>query len=177
MLPPEHHSPHEQHPHHHGPSHYPPERPFNTPENAMRSVATGKDCLALLVPGKVWYHRAPRGELDIKGALLLNELPVIVLHFNPVDGSLLPVGLHFFTEGGKEMLTQVESKLSGLVQNISVLDGAEFREPEFCWVVPVVHQGRIVAHLKVSSDGGNILPDKKAQDELYLFEHSTEWGK
>ncbi len=41
--------------------------------------------------------------------------------------------------------------LSGLGERLTVLEGAEFREPESCWAVPVVCEGRIVAHLKIRS--------------------------
>jgi hypothetical protein len=56
--------------------------------------------------------------------------------------------------------------LKDAAQQLTVLDGAEFREPESCWAVPIAHQGRIVAHVKISSDGTRILPDKKAAEEL-----------
>jgi hypothetical protein len=141
-------------------------RIFNTPENAASAVTTGRSCIKSLAPGKVWTMRAPHGELEIKGSLVLNDSPVIVLHFNPEDGSLLPKGLHGLSEGKPEIISQVQARLSHLLQQIAVLEGAEFREPESCWAIPVAHQGRIVGHLKVSSDGSTILPDRKAAEEL-----------
>jgi hypothetical protein len=121
-----------------------------------------------LVGGRVWRHRTPRGANEIKGSLTLDDSPVVVLHFSPEDGSVLPKGLHGLTEGRPEIIALIETRLQEIPQQLTVLDGAEFREPESCWAVPVAHQGRIVGHLKVSSDGTNILPDKKAAEELGL---------
>ena len=96
---------------------------------------------------------------------MLDESAVVVLHFSPEDGSILPKGLDGLSEGKPDIISLVEARLKDIPQQISGLDGAEFREPESCWAVPVAHQGRIVGHLKVSSDGTRILEDKKATDE------------
>lgn len=148
-------------------------RAFNTPENALKAVATSRACINSLAAGRVWKHRGPHGEIEIKGALTLDNAAVVVLHFSPEDGSLLPKGLHGISEGRPEVIALIEKRLNELPQRITVLDGAEFREPESCWAVPVAHEGRIVAHLKVSSDGTTIVPDKKAAQEL----NSTDKGE
>src|SRR5271170_2697767 len=141
-------------------------RAYNTPENAMRAVATCRACLRALLPGKAWSNRAPHGEHEIKGVLMYEGKAVSLLHFSPEDGSLLPKGLHALSLGKSDALPIVEARLKQIPQEISVLDGAEFREPESCWAVPIAHQGRIVGHLKVSADSNRILPDRKATDEL-----------
>src|SRR5271156_4133571 len=69
-------------------------RRLNTPENATRAVATSRACINCLVPGRVWRHRAPHREVEIKASLMLDDSAVIVLHFSPEDGSILPKGLH-----------------------------------------------------------------------------------
>jgi hypothetical protein len=141
-------------------------RAFNTPANAMQSVATGRACISSLTPGKVWTKRGPHGEFELKGSLMLNDAAVIVLHFNPEDGGLLPKGLHAMSEGKPDAVSMVTALLAKIPGEISVLEGAEFREPESTWAVPVAHKGRIVGHLHVSSDGAAVLPDRKAAEEL-----------
>lgn len=141
-------------------------RAFNTPENATKAVATGRACINKLLPGRVWNHRAPRGEFEIKACLMLADKPVSVLHFSPEDGSLLPKGLHALTAGKEDAVPKVEARLKTISEELSVLDGAEFREPEFCWAIPVAHQGRIVGHIKVSADGCEVVADRKTVDEL-----------
>lgn len=89
-----------------------------------------------------------------------------MLRFSPADGRLLPKGLHGLNESTAETMAIVEAKLKSLATELVVLDGAEFREPECCWALPIAHQGRIVAHIKVSADGTTILPDRKAAEEI-----------
>jgi len=147
-------------------------RALNTRENATKAVATSRACISALLPGRVWSHRAPRGEFEIKACLMLDDKPVTVLHFNPEDGSLLPKGLHALSAGKEEVVATVEARLKSIPQEINVLDGAEFREPEFCWAVPLAHQGRIVGHIKVSADGANVVADKKTVDDLARLEEN-----
>lgn len=138
---------------------------LNTPENAMKAVEAGRACLQSLQPGAVWKHKAPHG-FEIKGALTLNNSPVVVINFSPEDGSVLPKGLHGYSEGTAEVIALIKNGLGDFPAKLSVLAGAEFREPESCWAVPLVVDGRIVAHIRVSSDGSNILPDKPAIDQI-----------
>lgn len=140
-------------------------RACNTPENAIAAVTTGRTSLSQVKAGRVWTKCAPKGDYEIKGCLLLDGEPVVVLHFSPEDGSLLPKGLHALSAGRPEVSELVEKQLEMIVSEVTVLDGAEFREPEFCWVVPVAHKGRIVAHLRVTADGTSVIADKKAKDE------------
>ncbi len=149
-------------------------RIFNTSENAQKAILASKNCLASLKPGKVWRHHGPHGEMEIKGSLLLGDIPVAVLHFSPDDGSLLPKGLHGFSKGKEEIIDIVQKKLNEIAPQLSVLDGAEFREPESCWAVPLTNTGRIVGHLKVAADGSQILTEKKVADEIRHIEKSKE---
>ncbi len=140
-------------------------RALNTAENALKAVSAARACLSELVPGEVWRHRAPHG-IDIKGSLKTNGEHVLVLHFSSEDGSVLPKGLHGFSEGASSVLDAIRESLAGLAAKLTVLEGAEFREPESCWAVPVSFGGRIVSHFKVAADGSAVLPDKKALEEL-----------
>lgn len=92
-----------------------------------------------------------------------------MLRFSPADGSLLPKGLHGLNKSTPETVALVEQRLREIALELVVLDGAEFREPEFCWSLPIAHQGRIVADIKVSADGKTIVPNRKAAEELELL--------
>jgi len=140
-------------------------RALNTPDNAIKALASARECIRFLKPGSVWTKTSPRGEFEIKGSLMLEETAVLALHFSPEDGSVLPKGLHGLTEAKPEIPALVESQLAEVQKELEVLDGAEFREPESCWAVPVAYRNRIVGHLKVAADGRDILSDRKAVDE------------
>lgn len=147
-----HHKPHEK-PHE---SAIENSRALNTAENAIAAVATARAVLPELVAGTSWTHRAPHGE-ELKGSLLRNDVDVLVLHFSPEDGSVLPKGLRGLSKASDAIIALVEGRLGEVALQLTVLDGAEFREPEFCWAVPVAHQGRIVGHLKVAADGQSVI--------------------
>jgi hypothetical protein len=146
---------------------------FNTPENALKAIETCRACIVSLAPGPVWRHTAPRGEFEIKGCLTQNEQPVTVFNFSPVDGSILPKGLRALSGGKLDVMPKVVDSLSSMANQLRVLEGAEFREPEFCWAVPIAHQGRMVGHIKVSADGTTIMPDRKAIDELVEYNKNS----
>lgn len=139
---------------------------LNTEENAERAFAAAYAALPKLTAGAVWAHTSPHGEPEIKGALLYDGKPTVILHFSTEDGNILPRGLHSYSPAREEIIAMVKSNLSGFPAKLSVLEGAEFREPEFCWAFPVVYKGRIVGHIKVAAQGENIVPDKKAQEEI-----------
>lgn len=141
-------------------------RALNTEDNAEKAFRTAGDAIAQLTAGIVWTHTSPRGEPEIKGALLYEGKPAVVLHFSTEDGSILPRGLHSYSQPGAELIAQVKDNLPGFPSKLTVLEGAEFREPEYCWALPVAFKGRIVGHIKVSAQGDGIVPDKKAQEEM-----------
>ncbi len=141
-------------------------RALNTEENAEKAFRTAGDALAALTAGKVWTHTSPHGEPEIKGALLHDGKPAVILHFSTEDGNILPRGLHSYSQASPELVSQVKESLAEYSSKLTVLEGAEFREPEFCWALPVAYKGRIVAHIKVSAQGDGIVPDKKAQEEM-----------
>ncbi len=137
--------------------------------NATLAVATAKKAKEFLTAGKIWTMTGPRGETDIKAAITYEGIAVAVLHFNPTDGSLLPLGFHPLTSGATVKLETIKSSLPGIIRSLEVLNGAEYREPESVWVVPLAYKGMIVAHLKVYVDGIHIVPDYPANQEMKAY--------
>ena len=137
---------------------------------APRAVDTARKAKAYIHAGKVWSFIAPRGESQIKAALLYEGATVALLRFNPVDGSLLPLG---FEPRGypvtQPTLEKIRRNLPEIVGELKVLDGVEYAEPENAWVVPLAFHGMIVAHLKVYADGIHIVPDIPAERESRMY--------
>ena len=149
-------------PHHRDSAHH----TLNTADNAFKAVVACRMSLPGLSPGYVWSHLTHHGDRDLKGAYTLADNTVLVLHFSPQDGSVLPKGLHGLGVGEPHIVARVKERLEQIKDELLALDDAEFREPESCWAVPIAYQGRIVGHMKVSADGSRILKDKKASDEI-----------
>lgn len=138
---------------------------FNTMENASKAIDTARDALNRLTPGRIWKHEAPHGT-ELKGSLMYGDVHVAMVHFSGEDASVLPKGLHGLSQGTPEIMKQIESNLKTLAGQLKILEGAEFREPEECWAIPIAYQGRIVSHIKVSADGSALMADKKILKEL-----------
>ena len=134
--------------------------------NASTAVQTAHSLKALLKPGKVWISKTPRGEVVIKAALMYEGVPVGSLEFDPITGEILPKGYHPSTFNQKIPLEKVKHKVQEIIPKLSVLNGAEFRMPESCWVVPLAIDGKIVSHVKIFYDGKHVVPDYPLENEL-----------
>ena len=137
--------------------------------NASLAVATAKKAKSYLTAGKVWAVIGPRGETDIKAAILYDGTAVAVLHFNPEDGSILLLGVHPIVGMTTDQIENIKKEVPAIVEGLEVLDGAEYREPENAWVVPLAYKNMIIAHLKIYVDGIHIIPDYPANQEMQLY--------
>ena len=81
------------------------------------------------------------------------------------------MGFHprFWGRINPEIIEKIKKELPEIVRNLEILGGAEFREPENAWVIPVAYQGLIVGHIKIFSDGLQVIPDFRAEEESQYF--------
>ena len=87
----------------------------NLPGNAVTAVATARKAKAYLTPGNIWIMTAPRGEVEVKAAIIYDGTAVAVLHFNPQDGALLPLGIHPRVFGVTPPLETIKRTLASIV--------------------------------------------------------------
>lgn len=137
--------------------------------NLPKAIATTETLNKLLTPGKVWIMRAPAGETEIKCGLLYQGVVVAVLHFSPLDGSLLPLGINPHAYQSDIRIQSIKSNLSTVIGNLKILPAAEFMEPEACWSFPVARGNTIVAHIKIYYDGIHIVQDYAANQEMTFY--------
>jgi hypothetical protein len=139
--------------------------------NLSAAVVTVQKLTHQLVPGKVWTMRAPAGEIEVKAGILYQGSVVAVLHFNPQDGTVLPLGMHprIYQIQTSNTIQMIKSQLPSIVSKLKILPTAEFREPEASWIFPVALGNTIVAHLKVYYDGVHIVPDYPANQEMAYY--------
>ncbi len=135
----------------------------------MNAIEVANKVKKYLMPGNVWVVSGPQGEAEVKAAILYNGVAVGVLHFNPEDGSILPLGLHPKVLGVNLPLEKIKRSLPEIINNIKVLEGAEYREPENAWIIPLAYKEMIVSHLKVYRDGIHIIPDYRANQEMQFY--------
>ncbi len=134
--------------------------------NASKAVLTAKNTKRHLKPGKVWVSRTPGGEVVIKAALLYKYAVVGILEFSPVTGNLLPKGYHDTSFKVTVSISGIRKKMKNIVGELNLLDVVEYREPERNFAIPLAHEGKIVAHLKVHYDGEHVVPDYPVMQEI-----------
>lgn len=138
-------------------------------QKAFQAVEAAKAARTLFTPGPVWIMKAPAGEVVVKAAILYQGVAVGALEFSPVDGVLLPKGYKLRVYNVSVSVEQVRRELPGIMARLQVLNGAEYRGPEACWVVPLAVEGKIVAHLKVYYDGVHVIPDYPVDQEMRAY--------
>ncbi len=137
--------------------------------NLHQAIKTTSNLNKLLYAGKVWLMRSPTGEIEIKGGVLYQGVVVAVLHFNPLNGKVLPLGIHPHLFQNNIEISRVKSNLSAVIGNLKILPAAEFREPEACWSFPVAIGNIIVAHIKIYYDGIHVMEDYIANQEMTFY--------
>jgi len=112
----------------------------------------------------------PRGEVEVKAAIVYDGTAVAVLHFNPSSGSILPLGIHVVETGvSPQIIENIKRNLPTIVSSLKILNGAEYRAPESAWCIPLAYKNMIVAHLKIYTDGIHIIPDYPANQEMQAY--------
>jgi hypothetical protein len=137
--------------------------------NLNQAVITSKKVNKLLTSGKVWVTRAPSGEIEIKAGLLYQGSVVALLHFDPLSGNILPLGIVTHTYQNNVQLQSIKTKFSSAVGSLKILPFAEFLEPEACWLFPVVLNNIVVTHIKIYYDGIHVLQDYAANQEMVFY--------
>ncbi len=136
------------------------------------AVTTVQKISGQLIPGKVWTMRGPDGEIKVKAGILYQGRVVAVLHFNPLDSRVLPIGMHtrvYQLHQKAFQIQTIKTQLTDIVHKLKILPVAEFRKPETSWIFPIVLGNAIVSHLKVYYDGIHIVPDYPANQEMTYY--------
>ena len=136
---------------------------------AQKAVDTAKALVSYLRPGEVWIMRAPRGEIEVKGAILYQGEVVGIVHFDPQTGAPIPLGYHPRVFEVRVPLETVKAEFLKVIKGLRILEGAEYREPEACWAVPFAYQGMLLGHIRIYYDGTRVVPDYRAKEEMEAF--------
>lgn len=146
----------------------PGQAPPISPENARKAIDTVKAALSYIT-ATVLAHRGPAGDTCIDIVLLYHGFALDRVHYDPLAGTPSPKGrpvcLHAYPDQ-----EGVEARARGLAETLVgelwVVEAAEYRAPERVWVVPLAWRNYVVAHIKVSDDGAELVPDYGLTEEV-----------
>ncbi len=128
-----------------------------------------RDVLKFLMIGPPIVHVAPRGEVHVDVPLMYQGFALDRVHFDPEAMSPSPKGRPVRARVRPPSEAEVRETMEEVLQGLYVLDGAEFREPEWCWAVPLAWEHMIVAHIKVSAETGEVVPDYALTQEVMRY--------
>jgi hypothetical protein len=139
--------------------------------NLLKAIQTAKSVKNYLKPGKIWVMRGPAGDIDIKGALMYQNIIIGTVHFSPENGSILIQGYKtsYLNYSNNFSVELIREKFNSIIGKLVILDCAEFNEPEQCFAIPIVMDGKIISYLKVYIDGIHVMQDSGATQEMYMY--------
>ncbi len=140
-----------------------------TPEKIQQVLSTVKEVKQYLKMGKIWLLKGPGGELEIRGGIMYQGAVVSVIEFSPANGSVLPADYRPVVYQENASLETIRDHFEGIVNNMQVLEGVWFSQPEACWIIPLTYNGKIITFLKVYTDGVHIIPDYEASREMAYY--------
>ncbi|MEB2837193.1 MAG: hypothetical protein GSR80_001437 [Desulfurococcales archaeon] len=133
---------------------------------ASRAVETARRALPYVVVGPPIIHRGPAGDVHVDLPLIYQGFALDRIHYDPVSRSPSPKGRPVHAMLRDVDPSSIAGEAEAILGELRVLDAAEYRGPEAAWAVPVAWRSFIVAHIKVSGDGGEIVPDYGLTEEV-----------
>ncbi len=135
-------------------------------ENASKTIETVKAALEFLEPGPPIIHYGPHGEVHVDVPLMYHGYALDRIHYDPVNNRFNPKGAPGKAFNVSVNEDTVRENSSRLIRELRVIDAVEYREPERAWIVPLAWKNFIVAHVRVSSSGEELVPDYHLTEEV-----------
>lgn len=142
------------------------ERPSFDPTLALKAVETVKAAMPLLTAGTPLIKRGLRGEVHVDVPVTYMNFAVDRIHYDPYLKAPSPKGRPAKAWDVDVEPREVQRIVEEVLKEAQVIQGAEYRESEDAWAVPVVWKGLIIMHVRVSYDGEQIVPDHALTEEL-----------
>ena len=128
--------------------------------NARKAIETVEMAISYMQLGP--FIRRMRGKvMEVNVPLMYNGFVLDEIHINPETGEPSPKGC--------PVAVPIECQireLQPILENLHAIHAVEFRLPENAWVVPLAWKEYIVAHVRVSADGKELMPDYRLTEEV-----------
>ncbi len=133
---------------------------------ASRAIETARRALPYVVAGPPIIRRGPAGDIHVDVPLMYQGFALDRIHYDPASHSPSPKGRPVHAMLGDMDPSSIAREAEAILGELRVLEAAEYRGPEAAWAVPVAWRSFIIAHIKVSEDGGEIVPDYGLTEEV-----------
>ncbi|NPA05314.1 MAG: hypothetical protein GXO09_04405 [Crenarchaeota archaeon] len=119
-----------------------------------------KAALPYMTLGPPLLHPGPGG-IHVDVPLMYQGFALDRIHYDPVSGEPRPKGMPVHAPGLPEGF-----RVRDFLRELCVVEAVEYREPERAWIVPLRWRVYIVAHVRVSEDGSELIPDYPLTEEV-----------
>ncbi|MCD6156853.1 MAG: hypothetical protein J7J27_00620 [Euryarchaeota archaeon] len=133
---------------------------------AKRAIETAKRALQFVELGPPIIRRGPRGEASVEIPLMYDGYALDRIHYDPRSGQVIPKGAPPHVFGVEVDSKEISKRASNIISQLRVIEAVEYRGPEQAWAVPIAYGVFLIAHIKVSKDGSEIIPDYKLTEEV-----------
>ena len=139
------------------------------PGAAGRAVETVRAGLPYFYAGPALVRRGPGGEVVVDVPLMYQGFALDRVHYDPVLRSPSPKGRPGRAWGVEVDPLEAQRVVGEALGEAWVLGAAEYREPEDVWVVGIAWKHMVIAHVRVSGDGAEIVPDYHLTGEVQRY--------
>ena len=133
---------------------------------AKRAIETAREVLNFIEFSPPILRKTPHGEVSIEIPLMYNGYAIDRVHYDPQRRVFIPKGAPHHIRAQNVNLRSVIEESSRLLEELSIVEAVEYRGPEEAWVVPISWNVFIIAHIKITHDGKEIIPDYKLTEEV-----------
>jgi len=111
----------------------------------------------------------PEGEVHVDVPIMYQNFALDRVHYDPLARIPSPKGRPVRVWNVRVDPNEVVSIMEGVLKEVDVVEAVEYREPESAWVVPLRWRGLIIAHIKVSYDAKELIPDYGLTEEVRRY--------
>ncbi len=138
-------------------------------EAVQLAIKTVENVLPHIIVGPPIIRSGPAGEVHVDVPLMYQNFALDRVHYDPYLKAPSPKGRPVRAWGVSVNADEVRNVMEQILKELRVIDAAEYREPESAWAIPIAWKLIIVAHIKVSSDGKEIVPDYGLTEEVRRY--------
>jgi len=138
-------------------------------ESASRTIETVKAAIPYILVGPPIVRYGPGGEVHVDVPLMYHDLALDRVHYDPVSRTPSPKGRPVHVRGVRVDVGEVKAVMTAILKEVRVIDAPEFREPEVARVAPLAWRSLIIAHVKVSYVGRELIPDYGLTEEIRRY--------
>lgn len=138
-----------------------PGRPIRSIDYGLAEAAIEavKAALPYVYVGPPLIRVGPAGGVHVDVPLMYHDYALDHVHYDPYARAPSPKGRPVRVWGVEVREEEVRKVMEEVLREARVVDAVEYREPEDAWAVPLAWRHIIIAHVKVTYDASQLVPD------------------